>query len=59
VLRSVQMPNKEKRQGKAAAEKAQAPGGAYKDGRCLTFTLTFGVSLDTIAGKVGACLHFA
>ncbi len=54
LLLPLQMPNKEKRFGKAAA--VVEPGEAYKEGRCLTFTLTFGYSLDAVRGKVSSPL---
>ena len=44
------MPSDEKRSGKAVTE--LGPGEAYKGGDCLTFTLTFGFQLDTVAGQV-------
>lgn len=47
----VQIPNADKRHG--AAKTSLGPGEAYKEGRCITFTLTFGFNLDTVAGEVG------
>ncbi|GAB4819494.1 hypothetical protein N2152v2_006540 [Parachlorella kessleri] len=47
-----QMPSPEKRAPQSAAEQAQERGAAYKSGKCLTFTLTFGFTLDPDAAQV-------
>lgn len=53
----LQMPSMAKRTGKDVTERK--PGEAYKDGRCITFTLTLGVALDTLQGEVRGLGHLS
>lgn len=44
------MPSRERRTGKETTQ--VGPGEAFKEGRCLTVTLTLAVELDTEKGEV-------